>query len=177
MRYSRTAGTSLPESWHSPVQRYDEQCTRHVILEHSEDLGGIARSLPQCNLLFVFLPIPVTIHRRLFLDRHARPMVRLRIRRKRPPAHVLAVFPRRLRNDLAHVCILSREFRRLPKRQPQQIVQHQDLSVAIFSSRVTCPASSRGTASSTTANAPAASTARASRSNCSAASAVFPCTR
>ena len=49
--------------------------------------------------------------------------------------------------------------------------------VGMRSSRVICAASSRGTASTTTANAPAASTARASRISCSAASTPLPCTR
>src|SRR6266481_630155 len=49
--------------------------------------------------------------------------------------------------------------------------------VGMRNSRVICAASSRGTASSTTANAPAASTTCASLINCTAASAVLPCTR
>src|SRR3974390_3492495 len=59
-----------------------------------------------------------------------RSVVRLLVRRKISLLHVVAVLADRFGNDFSNIGVLPGELRRLVEGQPQQIVQHQDLSIA-----------------------------------------------
>ena len=87
--------------------------------------------------------------------------------------------PRRLPNFFRDLRLRRNKLRREPRKQTDQIVRHQNLSVAMFArsqfrssessiASVICRAASAATISSTTENAPAFSTASASFINRSA---------
>src|ERR1700740_1046417 len=68
---------------------------------------------------------------RLAALRELRGMVVLRIARKTSPAHILTISTHGAGNRLANIGVLPRKFRGLSKGQPQQIVDHEDLPVAV----------------------------------------------
>jgi len=93
---------------------------------------------------FFFLPVTVSIDGGffLFVFQHSCGMVGFAIRRERPHSHIVTVFAYGTGNDSPHIGVLPREFRHWVKGQPQDVMQHQDLAVAIRP----CSDSDRGNA-------------------------------